>query len=389
MSEEEDETPGLGQVTRSGRTIRPPARFEADRGTFLQRVPGQSQEFLNSDGIRLAGGLPLVEEENEREAGGAEEAIAAVEEETVPGGAALVAAGTEEEENVGVEGGQDQERQVARRVEGEGGEVLPNRGNAHHVGEGREEEEQQEENINVVEDDERLPLAAFLDPVIPIALPAHPSQDIGEGFNAIDRLSPWQCFLTTFGAMEEVPHQHKHMWAWAWSTVLERIQTARTEEETTRSLKWFLFLSQALLRTPREGGEAGRGFVAKRFNCLAERKWGELVKLWEEDVQQVRGRQPREQGTQIEEEDKLRRKVISLLGTGNVSKAVSLITSHGVADINSPNTRRQLEEKHPPRGRQLPASVIKQSPVSHLKRAEISNAGPEKKEGDKSRCRWV
>ena len=94
--------------------------------------------------------------------------------------------------------------------------------------------------------------------------------------------------------MEEVPHQHKHMWAWAWCTVLERFQNARSEEETTRSLKWFLFLSQALLRTPREGGEAGRGFVAKRFNCLAERKWGELVKLWEDDVQQVEGRHPRE-----------------------------------------------------------------------------------------------
>ena len=79
--------------------------------------------------------------------------------------------------------------------------------------------------------------------------------------------------------------------------------------------------------------------------------------------------------------DKLRRRVIALLGTGNVSKAVSLITSHGVANINAPEVRRQLEEKHPARERQLPRSVIKQSPVQNLKGLRYAMLDLRKKKG--------
>ena len=212
-----------------------------------------------------------------------------------------------------------------------------------------------------------LPLAAFLNPVIPEALPHDPAQEAGEGWNAIDRLSPWQCFLSTYNPVEEVPMQHKHIWAWAWGTVLERIINALNDVDRDRALKWFLFLSQALLRSPGESGEEGRGIVAARFNCLAERQWGKLLALWEADLTQGRARQRREPGTEEEERDKLRRKVLALLGVGNVSKAVALITSNGVANLDDPHTRAQLEAKHPPRGSQIQASVMKDTPVQHLR----------------------
>ena len=85
-----------------------------------------------------------------------------------------------------------------------------------------------------VEAHEELLLAPFLNPVMPDALPHNPAQDTGEGWGAIDRLHPWQCFLSTYSLMEEVPRQNRHMWAWAWGTVLERILITTTEQERER-----------------------------------------------------------------------------------------------------------------------------------------------------------
>ena len=121
--------------------------------------------------------------------------------------------------------------------------------------------------------------------MVPPALPPHPSQQAGEGWTAIDRLSPWDCFFSPFDAMEEVPRQHRAVWAWAWGVVVARANNATTEEEKDRALKWLLFLPQALLRSSDKGGQVGRGIVAKRFNLLANRCWGGLVSMLETDRQ--------------------------------------------------------------------------------------------------------
>ena len=238
-------------------------------------------------------------------------------------------------------------------------------------GNGITDEDVDNELVNelVLAPEEELDLQPFLDPLVPGAVPWCQGQEEGDGWTAIDRLSAWDCFLSPFGALEEVPHQHKHMWGWAWGTVLERFQNATDEENSTRALKWFLFLSQALLRCPSKGGAPGRGIIAKRFNCLAERRWGSLVKMWEADMTVVwaaGGRQRRERTTE-EEEDSMRRKVIELLGKGNISKAVGRITSHGVGDTSDPHIIQQLTAKHPPRGQEIQLSVVKKRPVEHLR----------------------
>ena len=241
---------------------------------------------------------------------------------------------------------------------------------------------EEEHQVPLVPEDEDLPdpaageeeldLHPFLNAVVPRALPPHPEQEAGEGWAAIDRLSGWDCFLSEFGALEEVPKQHRPLFGWAMGTVFERILDAyagNSDLERERALKWFLFLAQALLRTPCKGGQSGRGLVAGRFHCLVERRWGKLVRLWEEDRAQARkeARVHREAGTLVEEEDRRKRNSIAQLGKGNVSKCMNLLTSNGVADLNDPLVRLQVETKHPPRRHEIQNTVVLKSPVDNLK----------------------
>ena len=79
----------------------------------------------------------------------------------------------------------------------------------------------------VIAGGEILDLRPFLNPEVPEGVPWNPSQENGEGLLAIDRLSPWDCFLSKFGALEEVPRQHQYIWAWGF--ILEKIDNATTE----------------------------------------------------------------------------------------------------------------------------------------------------------------
>ena len=51
-------------------------------------------------------------------------------------------------------------------------------------------------------------------------------------------------------------------------------------------------------------------------------------------------------------------------GLGSFSRAVDRIKSFGVADMSDPDVQRQMIAKHPPRYKEMQASVIKESPVS-------------------------
>ena len=139
---------------------------------------------------------------------------------------------------------------------------------------------------------------------------------------------------------------------------------------------WVLFLPQALLRQPKRGGKSGRGLVNQRFNSLAtDRDWGKLVILWQEDMRmleeeenrQIRSRQA--EGSEKTEEEKMdikRRQVLKLFSKGQVSRGVSRISSLGVANIWDETVREQLAAKYPVRGRELPETVRKDSPVPNM-----------------------
>ena len=147
-----------------------------------------------------------------------------------------------------------------------------------------------------------------------------------------------------------------------------------TEEEKMLALSWFLFLSQGLLRRPTRGGQVGRKEVASRFNAVTREDWGTLVELWERDkaiVSANRERRRRRRRNEPEtgreaEQEKRRREVVALILSGQISRAMSRVTSHGVASMSDPAVLAQVAAKYPARGRPLPDKVPKGQPVEHL-----------------------
>ena len=104
-----------------------------------------------------------------------------------------------------------------------------------------------------------------------------------DGWSFIAKLGAYECFLTCFPSLQEVPNQREEAWADAVAEVLRRRERAISDWETRLALCWWLFLPQALLRRPSRGGRAGRQQVAKRFGCLSRGDWGGLIGLWEQD----------------------------------------------------------------------------------------------------------
>ena len=156
---------------------------------------------------------------------------------------------------------------------------------------------------------------------------------------------------------------------------MRRWRTAGTEEEIVLALSWLLFLPQGLLRRPTRGGRAGRNEVASRFNAVTRQDWGTLVEFWEKDKAKVsasrerrrrRRRNEPESGREAEQE-KRRREVVALISSGQISRAMSRVTSHGVASMNDPAVLAQVAAKYPARGRPLPDKVPKGQPVEHLR----------------------
>ena len=210
--------------------------------------------------------------------------------------------------------------------------------------------------------------------------PRPPEHTEGDGWEAIDRIGAWDTYLSSFGVMEEVPSQHKASWVYAWGEVLSKEAAAETDIEKERALKWICFLSQALLRKPKRGGKSGRGLVNKRFASLAKSDWGGLVSQWEKDVKKGkekenrRGRQTRRERRDVddnrrreEENNRIRREILELVSKGQISKAVSRLSSNGVASITDPDVLEQMRSKYPSREINLPYNVTKGKCIDNLK----------------------
>ena len=150
--------------------------------------------------------------------------------------------------------------------------------------------------MEALEEGELLLLEPRVSPVVP------PPGAVAPDWGAIDSLGAWDSFLCRFPMLQEVPEQHKGAWAAAWGEVLARWERAETELETNRALMWLGFLPQALLRKPTRGGRAGRREVAKRFLCINQRDWGNLVAFWHKDSEHYTRFMWRRQGRRVEQE---------------------------------------------------------------------------------------
>jgi hypothetical protein len=115
------------------------------------------------------------------------------------------------------------------------------------------------------EDDQYGDTSRFLDPEVPAPHVTQPGEEWLDGWHSIDQIGCWDCYLSLFSTLENVPLQHQVMWTRAWATVLEREASAESELDKERALKWFCFLAQGLLRTPRRGGRMGKGAIQACF----------------------------------------------------------------------------------------------------------------------------
>ena len=84
------------------------------------------------------------------------------------------------------------------------------------------QEGEEEDNLPDSEAEVLLDLLPFLKPEVPPSHPPHQSQNLGDGWTAIDGLSPWECYLSKVPPMEEVPRQYKHIYGWAFGVIIER-----------------------------------------------------------------------------------------------------------------------------------------------------------------------
>ena len=147
---------------------------------------------------------------------------------------------------------------------------------------------------------------------------------------------------------------------------------AVTEVEIIIALSWLLFLPQSLLRRPTRGGRAGRKEVAKRFNHLAQGDWGSVFEQWEKDkniqtAEKERRRRRVPRANNEDDQEKRRREVVGLITAGQISKAMTRVTSHGLASMEDAAVLAQVAAKYPERGRPVPPRVPKGQPVEHLR----------------------
>ena len=88
--------------------------------------------------------------------------------------------------------------------------------------------------------DEEVDLREKVDPVVPGPLPS--VQEHETGWGEIDRLGVWECVLSPFSAIEEIPAQHREAWAMAMDKVHRKIWEAEEYgEDLERALKWWFF----------------------------------------------------------------------------------------------------------------------------------------------------
>ena len=108
------------------------------------------------------------------------------------------------------------------------------------------------------------------------------------------------------------------------------------------------------------------GQIRKRFNCIVEGDFGELINLWKHDCEKIKKREPKLlPGAQLDVQKKARQ-AVSLISKGLISKACNRMISHGVASANDPTTIEALRAKYPPRSRELPLKVSKGQAVESM-----------------------
>ena len=130
-------------------------------------------------------------------------------------------------------------------------------------------------------------------------------------------------------------------WARIMATILRAILDAQEEVNLA-----FLLAPQAFRRQSKHGGEDGQSYVAGRFN-----DWGTVLHLLKvnrvREEERKRSRKGRGKENSETEKKEIQRKVaLSHLSKGEISKAVSRLTSFWVASTEDPAVMAALRVKY-------------------------------------------
>jgi hypothetical protein len=139
--------------------------------------------------------------------------------------------------------------------------------------------------------------------------------------------------------VEQLPNSLQEEWTEAWNTVHMMRQTACTEEETERALKWILWLPQGLLHAPQRGGNNGaRQYrdLARRFVMWRQRDMIGLMKNWKMAAIKAERRHTRAAARKAKGEAARINRAIRLLRRGAISRAGQALESKGLGDLNDP-----------------------------------------------------
>ena len=179
------------------------------------------------------------------------------------------------------------------------------------------------------------------------AVPPPRADGPSDGKGAIDRVSALECLLCHVSLSRDVPMQFHADWARAYTEVQDDLVLALDggdAREIERAIKWYLCLHQILLRLEdgHRGGRRGLAAMTRRFLEWADGDYAKLLRDWERDVQRCRtmDRPTRDEAQTV-------RYAVKLVEGGAVSKAMRILESRGLGDINVPHIREQMERKHP------------------------------------------
>ena len=209
---------------------------------------------------------------------------------------------------------------------------------------------------------EQFDLTEWLDPEVPGPL-LSPSNNSSE-LSAVDKLGAWDCALSRFQTISDIPQAFRSKWAHIYDGVMrhwERGVSNQDKEAIDRALKTLLILPQLLLRQASRGGKRGQSGpgLAARFDLALQGEWSALVEQWEADLRRLEDRESRRRHTPRpeDEERKRREQVLRMISAGQISRAAKRIDSFGLGDLNNDATRASLQSKFPQRSRPLPPSV--------------------------------
>ena len=189
------------------------------------------------------------------------------------------------------------------------------------------------------------------------------------GWEAVDVLSPLECFISPCSHVEDVPVDVRPLWARAHVDVFTYIRDARASGDQVsleRGLKWYLLLPDLFLRWPRRGTQShGRrrssapaSGITGRFTAWLEGRRTHCFDLLMADRSRARQRLATRRARAEQERAARVRRACELVRDGQMSRAMSILHSLGIAHI-SDGVLAQLGAKHPSRqgGHTVPATL--------------------------------